>query len=46
MYEEAKAKHPERWSKETRDWTLTEKVYLNPERMANKGNEDDEAEAS
>ena len=46
VYEETKAKHPERWSKETRDWTLTEKVYLNPERMANKGNEDDEAEAS
>ena len=36
VYEEAKAKHPERWSKETRDWTLTEKVYLNPERMETK----------
>ena len=46
LYEEAKAKHPERWSKETRDWTLTEKVYLNPERTINKETEDDEAEAS
>ena len=29
-YEEAKAKHPERWSGATRDWSLPEYVSLNP----------------
>lgn len=29
-YEEAKLKHPERWSKSTRDWSLPEYVSLNP----------------
>ncbi len=29
-YEEAKLKHPERWSKGTRDWSLPEYVSLNP----------------
>ena len=29
-YEEAKAKHPERWSKDIRDWSLPEYVTLNP----------------
>ena len=29
-YEEAKARHPERWSKNIRDWTLPEYVSLNP----------------
>lgn len=46
VYEEAKAKHPERWTKDTRDWTFREKVYLNPEKMENKPNRNDEAEAS
>lgn len=32
VYEAAKAAHPERWNgRETRDWSLPEKVYLNPE---------------
>ena len=30
VYEEAKAKHPERWSKEIRNWELPEYVALNP----------------
>jgi putative transposase len=29
-YKKAKAKHPERWSKGTRNWTLPEYVSLNP----------------
>ncbi len=24
--------HPERWSKETRDWSIIDKVWLNPEK--------------
>ena len=32
VYEKAKAIHPERWSKETRNWTLDNEVWLNPER--------------
>lgn len=32
VYEAAKAKHPERWSGTTRDWSLPDKVYLNPEK--------------
>ena len=32
LYEKAKAAHPERWSGKTRDWTLDDKVWLNPER--------------
>lgn len=29
-YEEAKSKHPERWTKNIRDWSLPEYVALNP----------------
>lgn len=32
VYEQAKALHPERWSGDTRDWTLEDEVWLNPER--------------
>lgn len=32
VYEQAKAVRPERWSRKTRDWTLADKVWLNPER--------------
>lgn len=32
IYEAAKSRHPERWSGKTRDWSLPEKVHLNPER--------------
>jgi transposase InsO family protein len=31
VYELAKAKNPERWTKSTRDWTALNEVYLNPE---------------
>ena len=32
VYEAAKAAHPERWNgRATKDWSLPEKVYLNPE---------------
>ena len=30
VYEMAKSKHPERWSKNTRNWSLPEYVSLNP----------------
>ena len=33
LYEEAKAAHPERWSGQTRNWTLDTEVWLNPERV-------------
>ncbi|WP_167792034.1 hypothetical protein [Soehngenia longivitae] len=29
-YKNAKAKHPERWSKNIRNWSLPEYVSLNP----------------
>jgi putative transposase len=32
VYEAAKQKRPERWSGATRDWTLKDEVWLNPER--------------
>lgn len=32
VYEEAKQANPERWSGSTRDWSISEKVYLNPEK--------------
>jgi putative transposase len=31
IYEKARQKHPERWSKETRDWAFTAAVHLNPD---------------
>ncbi len=30
VYEAAKRRHPQRWSGQTRDWTLPEIVWLNP----------------
>ena len=30
VYEAARRRHPERWSGNTRDWTLPEVVWLNP----------------
>lgn len=33
VYEQAKLMHPERWSKDIRNWTLEEEVWLNPERV-------------
>lgn len=32
VYEAAKAKHPERWAGNTRNWTPHERVALNPMR--------------
>ena len=32
VYEAAKAAHPERWNgRNTRDWSMPEKLYLTPE---------------
>jgi transposase InsO family protein len=36
LYEEAKARHPERWSGSTRDWTPDEIVFLNPAKSEKK----------
>lgn len=34
VYEAAKAEHPERWNgRATRDWSLPDTVYLNPEKV-------------
>ena len=32
VYEAAKARHPERWSRETRNWDPVLEVYLNPDK--------------
>jgi len=32
VYETAKAKNPGRWSGNTRDWSLEDEVWLNPEK--------------
>lgn len=32
LYAKARQQHPARWSRQTRDWTLANDVYLNPER--------------
>jgi putative transposase len=32
VYASAKARHPERWTGETRNWTLPEVVWLNPDK--------------
>ncbi|EFA4228749.1 hypothetical protein AW119_26145 [Escherichia coli] len=34
VYREACKRHPERWSKQLRDWELIQAVYLNPEKEA------------
>jgi putative transposase len=46
VYEEAKARHPERWSKGTRDWSLDDEVWLNPERKASKPGKQEQKQAS
>ncbi|MCO1602098.1 hypothetical protein [Desulfosporosinus nitroreducens] len=35
-----KAAHPERWSREIRNWTLDNEVWLNPERTQTEINEE------
>ena len=32
VYEAAREKHPNRWSKEIRNWSLETEVWLNPEK--------------
>jgi len=39
IYENAKAKNPERWSGATRDWKPEEIVYLNPGKPTDRGKE-------
>ena len=47
VYEEAKEAHPERWSREIRDWRYQEEEWLNPERKVVKETViQDEVEAS
>jgi transposase len=38
VYEQAKLKHPERWSRETRDWSAHESVALNPMKESDEKN--------
>jgi putative transposase len=40
VYAAAKEKHPERWSKDTRDWSPIESVTLNPETQARVNSKD------
>ena len=32
IYREAKNKHPERWTRNIRDWSIEKEVWLNPEK--------------
>ncbi|MGR3318856.1 MAG: IS3-like element ISGur5 family transposase, partial [Candidatus Anammoxibacter sp.] len=34
VYRKARSNNPSRWSKNCRDWSFIEKVYLNPEKEA------------
>lgn len=36
-YEAAKAKHPERWTRTTRDWSIPKEVWLNPDKPEDNG---------
>jgi putative transposase len=36
VYEHARLKHPERWSKEIRNWSLPDETWLNPEKNLEK----------
>lgn len=46
VYETAKAAHPERWNgRETRNWSLPERVYLNPDRELEQTNKSEAKEA-
>lgn len=46
VYEAAKARHPERWTSKTRDWTLSDEVWLNPEKTDLFKDEETEMDAS
>ena len=46
VYEAAKAAHSERWNgRETRNWSLLERVYLNPDRELEQTNKSEAKEA-
>jgi putative transposase len=45
VYEEARHKHPQRWSTRTRDWTFIDAVHLNPDRPPTKEVEADKKAA-
>jgi len=34
VYEKARVKHPERWTQQTRNWSLEREVWLNPEKTS------------
>ena len=43
VYEAAKAEHPERWNgRATRDWSLPDTVYLNPDKVHEQSEEADD----
>lgn len=44
VYKTAKLMHPERWTKETRDWSIVDKVWLNPEKVDKSINSENEEE--
>lgn len=46
LYEAAKARHPERWARQTRDWTLPNEVWLNPEKSQVEDEEESKTDAS
>ena len=48
LYEAAKALHPERWNnRNTRDWSLPENAFLNPDKVVEPAVDDDaDAKAS
>lgn len=41
LYEVAKEKHPERWTRKTRDWSNVDEVWLNPEKLQVNGQASD-----
>ena len=43
VYERAKAKHPDRWSGDTRNWDPIETVRLNPRRDTTNNTQEDHA---
>lgn len=43
VYEEARSRHPERWSRGIRDWDLDKEVWLNPVKTEQKSEQDAKA---
>jgi putative transposase len=46
LYEDAKARHPERWTRKTRNWTLPKEVWLNPEKTRDDDQPESKTDAS